>query len=263
MDFDMDFERRQPVDKTLTNLTMNLECLNRLPLACNTTANQTANWNFEQWIYGNRPIDFGKCVFQCPAYEAFWIILVIVIIKVVFCNSQLNGFKKSRQAAPPNTGDSALPTFNSDALPKRHGPCWMQRHLKSRPWIVLVTNLCFLMAILAMLEGFAVLLTAWRFSIFFLQLTFPTWEPRVLAFLAYSPLWIIIPLAWAVVLFTGRFLLKVQFGLLSELIKLYWENPKKLVKNDDVELGDLVDEEEDDTCPPVYEGWERAQLGAH
>lgn len=262
MDFEMDFETRQSVNKALTNLTMNLEWLNRLPLACNTTADQTANWRFWDWANSNGPIDFGRCVFECPSYEAFWIILIIVTINAAFCDSQLNGFKKSNQELPANTANSPLPTSNSDALPKRHGPCWMQRHLKSRPWIVVVTNLCFLMAILVMLEGFAVLLTAWRFSIFFLQLTFPAWEPRALAFLAYSPVWIIILLPWAGVLCTGHFLLKVQFNLMSELINLYCENPKKTVKNEDVELGDLVDGEEDDTCPPVYEGWQQTELRA-
>ncbi|RSL62879.1 hypothetical protein CEP54_005460 [Fusarium duplospermum] len=251
-----DIESQRPAHNVNTNLTMNLEWLNRLPLACNTTANQTANWNFEDWTRGRSPIDFGTCVFECVSYEAFWIILIILIINAFFCNTQLNGFKKC--------GDEitdTLPTYNSDTEPKRHGPCWMQRHLKSRPWIVLVINLCFLMAILAMLEGFAVLLTAWRFTLFFIQLTFPAWEPRALAFVTYSPMSLIILLAWAGVFWAGQFILKVQFGLMRELMHLYWENPKKtVVKNEDVDLEDLVQDEEDATCPPAYGGWERAEL---
>ncbi|KAI8650827.1 hypothetical protein NCS57_01417600 [Fusarium keratoplasticum] len=239
---------------------MGLEWLNRLPLACNTTANQTANWSFGEWVEGRSPIDFGTCVFECVSYEAFWIIGIIIIINAIFCNSQLNGFKKSNEEPPTNTGDSYLPTFDSNPAPKQNGPCWMQRHLKSRPWLVLVINLCFLIVILVMLEGFPVLLTAWRFSIFFIQLTFPAWEPRALAFLAYSPLSLIILLGWVGVFCAGHFLLKVQFGLMSELISLYCENPKKGVKIEDMELGDLADEEEDDVRPPAYEGWQRAEL---
>ncbi|KAI8650157.1 hypothetical protein NCS56_01467600 [Fusarium sp. Ph1] len=198
--------------------------------------------------------------FESVSYEAFWIIGIIIIINAIFCNSQLNGFKKSDEEPPANTGDSALPTFNSNSAPKRHRPCWMQRRSKSRSWIVLFTNLCFLVAILVMLEGFAVLLTAWRFSIFFIQLTFPAREPRVLAFVAYSPMLLIILLGWVGVFCAGHFLLKVQFGLMSELITLFYcEDPKKTVKNDDVELGNLADEE-DDTEPPVYDGWQRAEL---
>ncbi|RSL69321.1 hypothetical protein CEP53_002277 [Fusarium sp. AF-6] len=256
--FDMD---QQPAHKANTNLTMSLEWLNRLPLACNTTANQTANWNFGDWIQGESPIDFGACVFEWASYEAFWIILVILIANALFCNTQLKGFERSGEEIPVDTGNSTLPSYNSSSVPKRHGPCWMQRHLKSRPCIVLVINLCFLMAVLAMLEGFAVLLTAWRSTLFFYQLTFPAWEPRALAFVAYSPMSLIILLAWVGVFWAGQFILKVQFGLMRELMHLYWENPKKtVVKNEDVDLEDLVEDEEGDTCPPTYGGWDEVEL---
>ncbi|KAH7253122.1 hypothetical protein B0J15DRAFT_549853 [Fusarium solani] len=237
---------------------MSLEFLNRLPLACNTSADQM-NWTWEEFNRSRHFPDFGTCVFSCLTEESFWIIGVIIIIDAIFCGGQLGCLMRSRQESLTNTANSTLSTSNSDHQRKPQAPCWMQRHLKSRPWIALAIKICFLMNILVFYQGGAVLVTAWRLSIFYLQMTFPVWEPRVLSFLVYTPMLIIMLLGWAFVLCAGYSLVKIQIGLIKELVHLYQENPKKTVKNDDVELGDLVDEE-DDTCPPIYDGWQQAEL---
>lgn len=236
---------------------MALEYLNSLPLACNTSADQM-NWTWEEFNHSKHFVDFGTCVFSCLAEESFWIIGVIIIINTILCRGQLGGLKRSRKESTTNAANSTLSTFDSG---KQQAPCWMKLHLESRPWIALAVKICFLINILVCYEGGAVLVTAWRLSIFYLQMTFPVWEPRVLSLLVYSPMLIIMLLGWVGILYAGYSLVGTQIGLVMELVRLFRENPNKtvVVKNDDVELGDLVDEE-DDPLPPVYDGWQQAEL---
>ncbi|KAM0425994.1 hypothetical protein ACHAPT_008623 [Fusarium lateritium] len=212
-----------------------MEVLNRLPLACNTPANVTENWNFSDWLGGRRPIDFGTCVFECLSYEVFWVLGVLIIIKACVSRHQLYWFKESKRGNGNMT-------------------CWLQRRLTSRALTAVAMNIVFLMLVVVVLEGLAVLLTAWRLTIFFIQLTFPAWEPRGLAFLTYLPISIIILLAWAGICWGGYKLVAVQVGLIKELCRLYLDGPKKTVSAD-VELGQI-----NTSCPPAYEGWETAEL---
>lgn len=244
-------ENEQRAYEANSSLTMNLESLNRLPLACSMTVNQTRNWTFQQSIRGNSTIDFGTCALRPLTDASFWVIGLAIMINTAGSMWRLRLLRRFRQDYLADIANPAPPTSGKPST-----TTWMPPCFTSRPFISLDILICLLFSGIIFYEGGAVLLTAWRSTIMLIQLSFPTWEPMPLAVCSFVTISITMLVAWALVLFVGYYLVKVQWCMVKELIYLYRENPWKEKKSNDVELGEF----HDDDCETVYEGWQQAEL---
>lgn len=179
--------------------------------------------------------------FEFLSTQIFWVLGLFLAFNGYWANQQVVRFSELEEQAdstspsdPKQLSDSDLsstPLVADDPLDKdydvaqtssdsRYGLFWLQPHLTSRVRQALAVVTCAFIIPLQFIEGWWILQTAWRVT---LATHYATWWSGVSFFfrgIVYLPGLAIGVVAWGVVLWTGAFLVLVQFTYLLQLLSL-------------------------------------------
>ncbi|KAJ3528831.1 hypothetical protein NM208_g10026 [Fusarium decemcellulare] len=191
-----------------------MDFLGALPLACNAARDPTQTWDLTGWGLDKYEVP-DSCLFGFLSSEVVWAFGVLIIANAIWTNKQINAMKGPREEG---------------------NLCLVQRHVTSPARQKLAVGLFSVMYFVFFFNGCAVLATAWRITIYFIQRTYPSWEPRVLAFVVYSPLLVLMGLGWSLTLAVGLDMICLQRKFIRQLLDLYSE--RQNASNEDLELGE-------------------------
>ncbi|KAF4470289.1 hypothetical protein FALBO_2805 [Fusarium albosuccineum] len=190
-----------------------MDFLGNLPLACNATRD-TQTWDFTGMRWGKYEVP-ASCLFGFISSEVFWVFGIPIIVNAIWTNEQINAMKRPQQEG---------------------NLCLMQRHVTSPARQRLAVCLFSVMYLVFFFNGCAVVATAWRITIYFIQGTYPSWGPRVLAFIVYTPLLGLTALGWIAMFAIGHGMICLQEKFICYLQKLHSEYQN--ASDEDLELSE-------------------------
>ncbi|KAH7009888.1 hypothetical protein EDB80DRAFT_415160 [Ilyonectria destructans] len=121
----------------------------------------------------------------------------------------------TENAPTNNTPSVSSPPANASTPSRRYA--WLDLHITSRPRQIIATAFATLVLLLLLLEGVWVIISAFLVTVETVTSTYPSFKPRILGFVLYLPLTLIILLVWYILLITGWYLVVAQWEYIHML----------------------------------------------
>ncbi|KAH8686465.1 hypothetical protein BGZ61DRAFT_454509 [Ilyonectria robusta] len=115
-----------------------------------------------------------------------------------------------------NTSSVSSPLANASTPSPEYA--WLDLHITSRPRQIIATAVATLILPLLLLEGVWAIILAFLVTVEMLKATYPSFKPRILGFVLYLPLTLIMLLVWFILLNTSSYLVIAQWKYIHMLV---------------------------------------------
>lgn len=179
------------------------------------------------------------------ANDTFWALGIFIAANAVWINRQKKLLDKpmnediileDQDSVTDNASVENAPVENipTDNLPTNNAPsdspppadtstpspeyAWLDLHITSRPRQIMAIAFATLVLPLLLLESAWVIISAFNLMVKMLKATYPSFKPRILGFVLYLPLTLIMLLVWYNLYYGGSYLVVAQWKFIRMLV---------------------------------------------